>query len=119
MAGGSKAESPRAFHSAVTGGWLYLAVVIDFFARRSVGWAASDRLHRRLALQTLEKALTMRSPPKGLIHHSDRGSQLDKVETDRKNRRPLLAGASFEEQRYHIDQRRGPEKRAWRYPGRL
>lgn len=56
-------------------GWLYLAVVIDLFARRVVGWAASDRLHRRLALQALEKALTMRRPPKGLIHHSDRGSQ--------------------------------------------
>lgn len=56
-------------------GWLYLAVVIDLFARRVVGWAASDRLHRRLAIQALEKALTMRRPPKGLIHHSDRGSQ--------------------------------------------
>lgn len=56
-------------------GWLYLAVVIDLFARRVVGWAVSDRLHRRLALQALEKALTMRRPPKDLIHHSDRGSQ--------------------------------------------
>ncbi len=56
-------------------GWLYLAVVIGLFARRVVGWAASDRLHRRLALQALEKALTMRRPPKGLIHHSDCGSQ--------------------------------------------
>ncbi len=36
-------------------GWLYLAVVIDLFARRVVGWAVSDRLHRRLALQALEK----------------------------------------------------------------
>lgn len=56
-------------------GWLYLAVVIDLFARRVVGWAVSDRLHRKLALQALEKAITMRRPPKGLIHHSDRGSQ--------------------------------------------
>lgn len=56
-------------------GWLYFAVVIDLFARCVVGWAVSDRLHRRLALQTLEKALTMRRPPKDLIHHSDRGSQ--------------------------------------------
>ena len=56
-------------------GWLYLAVVIDLFARRVVGWAVSDRLHRQLALRALEKAITMRRPPKGLIHHSDRGSQ--------------------------------------------
>src|SRR4051812_34273268 len=56
-------------------GWLYLAVVIDLFARRVVGWATSDRLHRDLALAALRKALTMRRPAAGLIHHSDRGSQ--------------------------------------------
>lgn len=56
-------------------GWLYLAVVIDLFARRVVGWAVSDRLHRKLALQALQMAITMRRPPRGLIHHSDRGSQ--------------------------------------------
>jgi putative transposase len=56
-------------------GWLYLAVVIDLFARRVVGWAVSDRLHRRLAIQALEKAIMMRRPPPGLVHHSDRGSQ--------------------------------------------
>jgi putative transposase len=41
-------------------GWLYLAVVIDLFARRAVGWATGDRLHRDLALAALRKALTMR-----------------------------------------------------------
>ena len=56
-------------------GWLYLAVVIDLFARRVVGWATADRLHRNLALAALRKAITMRQPNKGLIHHSDRGSQ--------------------------------------------
>jgi len=56
-------------------GWLYLAVVIDLFARRVVGWAASDRLHRDLALKALRKAVVMRRPDAGLIHHSDRGSQ--------------------------------------------
>jgi len=56
-------------------GWLYLAVVIDLFARRVVGWATGDRLHRDLALAALRKALTMRRPAAGLIHHSDRGSQ--------------------------------------------
>lgn len=56
-------------------GWLYLAVVIDLFARRVVGWAVGGRLHRDLALAALRKALMMRRPSEGLIHHSDRGSQ--------------------------------------------
>jgi len=57
-------------------GWLYLAVVLDLFARRVVGWAASDRLHKELPLEALRKALAIRQPSAGLIHHSDRGSQL-------------------------------------------
>ncbi len=56
-------------------GWFYLAVVIDLFSRRIIGWAVGDRLHRDLALAALRKALVMRRPPEGLIHHSDRGSQ--------------------------------------------
>jgi putative transposase len=56
-------------------GWLYLAVVIDLFARRVIGWATGDRLHRDLALAALRKPLVMRRPAPGLIHHSDRGSQ--------------------------------------------
>ncbi|AYM14729.1 hypothetical protein At1D1108_51030 (plasmid) [Agrobacterium tumefaciens] len=56
-------------------GWLYLAVVIDMFSRRVIGWEISDRLHRELAINALRKAITMRRPKPGLIHHSDRGSQ--------------------------------------------
>jgi putative transposase len=56
-------------------GWLYLAVVLDLFARRVVGWAVSERLHKELALEALRKALAIRRPGEGLIHHSDRGSQ--------------------------------------------
>ena len=56
-------------------GWLYLAVVLDLFARRVVGWAVSDRLHKELALEALGKALAIRRPGKGLVHHADRGSQ--------------------------------------------
>jgi putative transposase len=54
-------------------GWLDLAVLIDRFARRVVGWAGADRLHRALA--ALRKARIMRRPAPGLIHHADRGSQ--------------------------------------------
>ena len=56
-------------------GWLYLAVVIDLYARRIVGWSASPRLTQDLALNALRMAQTHRCPPAGLIHHSDRGSQ--------------------------------------------
>ena len=56
-------------------GWLYLAVVMDLYARRVVGWAVSDRLHKELVLTALQRALVIRRPGAGLIHHSDRGSQ--------------------------------------------
>ena len=52
-------------------GWLYLAVVLDLFARRVVGWAVSDRLHKELALEALRKALAIRRPGEGLTHHAD------------------------------------------------
>lgn len=56
-------------------GWLYLAVIIDLFARRLIGWAVSDRLHKELALSALRRAVAVRRPAAGLIHHADRGSQ--------------------------------------------
>jgi transposase InsO family protein len=56
-------------------GWLYLAIVVDLFSRRIVGWATSDRMKKDLALTAMKRALVMRQPSKGLIHHSDRGSQ--------------------------------------------
>jgi len=56
-------------------GWLYLAIVLDLFSRRIVGWAVSDRLKKGLALTALHRAISLRTPPPGLIHHSDRGSQ--------------------------------------------
>lgn len=56
-------------------GWLYLAVIIDLFARRLIGWAVSDRLHKELALSALRRAIAVRRPAAGLIHHADRGSQ--------------------------------------------
>jgi putative transposase len=56
-------------------GWLYLAIVLDLFSRRIVGWAVSDRLKKDLALTALRRAISVRGPEPGLIHHSDRGSQ--------------------------------------------
>ena len=56
-------------------GWLYLAAVMDLYSRRIVGWAMSDSLHRQLVIKALQMAITIRRPPPGLLHHSDRGSQ--------------------------------------------
>ncbi|MFP2964509.1 IS3 family transposase, partial [Myxococcus sp. 1LA] len=54
-------------------GWLYLAVVLDLFSRKVVGWAMSDTIDRQLVLSALTMALLNRPAPD--LHHSDRGSQ--------------------------------------------
>ncbi len=56
-------------------GWLYLALVIDLFARKIVGWASSDSMPQGLTIEALRVALGWRNPEAGLVHHSDRGSQ--------------------------------------------
>ncbi len=56
-------------------GWLYLAVVIDLYSRRVVGWRMSSRMKAQLVCDALTMALWQRRPKAGLIHHSDRGSQ--------------------------------------------
>lgn len=56
-------------------GWLYLAVLLDLYSRRVVGWAMGQRLTVELAERALTMALANRRPRAGLLHHSDRGSQ--------------------------------------------
>lgn len=56
-------------------GWLYLAITMDLYARRIVGWAMDARMPAELPLRALQMALRQRSPSPGLLHHSDRGSQ--------------------------------------------
>jgi transposase InsO family protein len=56
-------------------GFLYLAVVLDVFSRRIVGWAVADHMRTELPLEALAMAVRARRPPPGLVHHSDRGSQ--------------------------------------------
>jgi len=56
-------------------GWLYLAIVMDLFSRRIIGWSLSGLLHRNLALAALRQAFAIPRPGSGLICHSDRGSQ--------------------------------------------
>ncbi|MCH9647789.1 MAG: IS3 family transposase [Deltaproteobacteria bacterium] len=56
-------------------GWLYLAVVLDLFSRRVVGWTIADHMRTDLVLGALHMALGLRQPGRELVHHSDRGSQ--------------------------------------------
>ena len=56
-------------------GWLYLAVMLDLYSRRGIGWAVGARMTSDLPLRALNRAIGLRQPGAGVIHHSDRGSQ--------------------------------------------
>ena len=56
-------------------GWVYLAVIIDLFSRRVIGWAISNRMKQDLAIRALNMAVALRRPPPSCIHHTDRGAQ--------------------------------------------
>jgi len=56
-------------------GWVYLAVVIDLYSRRVVGWQCDKQMTQSLVIRALMMAINLRQPTKGLLHHSDRGSQ--------------------------------------------
>ncbi|HEX2288554.1 MAG TPA: IS3 family transposase [Gaiellaceae bacterium] len=56
-------------------GWLYLAAVLDCHSRRCVGWSIADHLRAELVVDAVEMAIQRRRPARGLVHHSDHGSQ--------------------------------------------
>jgi transposase InsO family protein len=56
-------------------GWLYLAVILDLYSRRVIGWSMGTRIDQELTLRALRMAFASRAPKGPLIHHSDRGSQ--------------------------------------------
>ncbi len=56
-------------------GWLYLAVILNLYSQRVIGWAVSNRMKRDLAIRALDMAVALRQPSKGCIHHTERGSQ--------------------------------------------
>ena len=91
-------------------GWLYVAFVIDVFARRIVGWRVSSSMQTAIALDALEQALNITlitRKPQGVIHHSDQGSQplrLDPLQrTSGRGRQRALSG----QQRRPLRQRAG------------
>lgn len=63
-------------------GFVYLAVILDVFSRRIVGWAISKSLDRRFTIEALKMAIELRKPPPGITHHSDKGVQYACLEFD-------------------------------------
>lgn len=59
----------------IVNGFVYLAVILDLFSRKVIGWAISKHIDAELALVALRQAIQMREPPEGCVHHSDRGVQ--------------------------------------------
>jgi len=86
-------------------GWLYLAVVIDLCSRRIVGWALADHLRADLVVDALRQALAARCHTRGLIFHSDRGSQYGS-----RSYRQLLECAGL---RQSMSARANPYHNAW------
>jgi transposase InsO family protein len=72
-------------------GWLYVAVILDLWSRRVVGWSAGVTLATATVLAALRRALKHRHPPRGLLHHSDRGVPYASAE-----HRAVLAAAGLE-----------------------
>ena len=56
-------------------GFVYLAVIIDIYSRKVIGWALSKRINNELTISALRSAIEQRNPPEGCMHHSDRGVQ--------------------------------------------
>lgn len=59
----------------IENGFVYLAVILDLYSRKAIGWAISRRIDGQLTLDALKMAIERRKPPPGVIHHSDRGVQ--------------------------------------------
>jgi putative transposase len=74
-------------------GFLYLAVVLDAYSRRVVGWAMADHVRAGLVVDALEMALWRRRPAAGLIHHSDRGGQYTSLAFGQRCRRAGIAAS--------------------------
>jgi putative transposase len=74
-------------------GWLYLAVVLDVFSRRVVGWAMADHLRTELVVDALDMAIWNRRPGDGLVHHSDQGCQYTSLAFGRRLRETGLVAS--------------------------
>ena len=116
------AEAPGLWVADITyiptwAGFLYLAVVLDAFSRRIVGWSMATSLAKQLVIDALNMALVTRRP-RGVIHHSDQGSQYTSIEFGRRCRdasvRPSMGSGRRVRQRDVREFLRDPRVRAAR-----
>jgi len=75
LTGISQAWAADLTYIRIVNGFVYLAVILDLFSRRVIGWAISKHIDAELALSALRQAITTRVPAAGCVHHSDRGVQ--------------------------------------------
>jgi len=73
--------------------FVFLAAILDAFSRRVIGWALDRTLDDELTLSALRMAIRRRTPPPGLVHHSDRGSQYPAATTSRCSKPTAFASA--------------------------
>ena len=78
---------------AIATGFVYLAVILDAWSRRVVGYALGRTVEARLTVAALDVAIATRRPPKGCIHHSDRGSQLGLNRSSQRLSAPSVAAS--------------------------
>ena len=83
-------------------GWLYLAVVVDVFSRRVVGWSMGDRPVADLAVNAVNMAIWNRRPVRGVIHHSDHGAQYTSLAFGRTLRQSLSNVIARQRRRYSL-----------------
>ena len=96
-------------------GWLYLAVILDLFSRKVVGWKLGESLEAELVVRALQNALTMRTPDRGLYFHSDRGSHSTPF---RRHRLPARSGRHQSEHLRMHERVRASSRRSHRNPRR-
>ncbi len=77
-----------------TSGWVYIAFIVDVFARAIVGWKVSNRMNNGMVMAALNQAITDRNNPKDVIHHSDRGVQYSIRYTSRVTDSGVIASVS-------------------------
>jgi transposase InsO family protein len=78
---------------ATRAGWVYLAVILDLYSRRVIGWAMSRKPDQHVAVTALQMALTHRRPQRGLIHHTDQGATYTSLAYQRQLRQAGLVAS--------------------------
>jgi transposase InsO family protein len=83
-------------------GWLYLAVILDLFSRKVIGWKLGETLQAELGVAALKNALMLRQPDPGLYFHSDQGSQYGSDAVTRGSPAPACSAIAVDSKQWRI-----------------